>query len=65
MRLKMISVLFIFAITAAGVVSCGGPKIPPRTFIQSADYIFLLVLCDQRGYSEKSGTNFRFRFSVS
>ena len=30
MRLKMISVLFIFAITAAGVVSCGGSKIPPH-----------------------------------
>ena len=27
----MISVLFLFAITAAGVVPCGGPKKSPRT----------------------------------
>ena len=37
----------IFAITAAGVVSCGGPKQSHRTpsiVLHSADYIFLLVL---------------------
>ena len=30
----------LFAITAAGVVPCGGPKKSPH----SADYIFLLIL---------------------
>ena len=45
--------LFLYSITAAGVVPCGGPKkIFPYIF-HSADYIFLLVLGDQRGYSEK------------
>ena len=33
----------LFAITAAGVVPCGGPKNPPY-IIHSADYIFLLIL---------------------
>ena len=28
---QRISVLFLFAITAAGVVPCGGPKKSPRT----------------------------------
>ena len=36
--------LFLLAITAAGVVLCGGPKKSPRTSYNSADYIFCLVL---------------------
>ena len=35
---KRISVSFLFAITSAGVVPCGGPKKSPYT-IHSADYI--------------------------
>ena len=53
-----------FAITAAGVVPCGGPKKSPRTLsiVHSADYIFLSVLRDLRRYSEKSKKYYRFRF---
>ena len=36
--------LFLFAINAAGVVPCGGPKKSPPYTIHSADSIFLLVL---------------------
>ena len=36
-----------FAITAAGIVQCGGPKKVSPHIIHSADYIFLLILWDQ------------------
>ena len=52
---------FLFAITAAGVVSCGGPKKSPH-IIHGAGYIFFLVLWDQRGYSENSEIYYRLRF---
>ena len=51
---------FVFAITAAGVMPCGDLKHSPY-MIHSADYIFLLVLFDQRRYSEKSKI-YRVRF---
>ena len=36
-------VLFLLAITAAGVVPCGGPKKVSPYIIHRADYIFLLI----------------------
>ena len=38
--LKTLIFTFLFVVTAAGVVSCSGPKIAPY-IIHSADYIFL------------------------
>ena len=45
----MISVLFLFAITAAGVVPCGGPKKVSPYIIHSADYIFLWSFAIREG----------------
>ena len=42
----------LFAITAAGVVSCDGPKMSPRTSSIVQIILFLSVLYDQLEYSE-------------
>ena len=47
--LKVTQFSFSFAITAAGVVSCGGRRKSPRT-----SSIVQIILSDQRSYSEKS-----------
>ena len=45
--------LFLFVITAAGVMPCGSRKSFPA-LILSADYILVLVLLGQRMYSKNS-----------
>ena len=55
-------------ITADGVVPCGSAKKSPKYIIHSADYIFLLVLCNQRlqrRHSGKSDNYYRFRYIFS
>ena len=48
MLLKDLNVLFLFVITAAGVVPCGGRKMYPRTHLYSSvDYILLSAICSQ------------------
>ena len=49
---KGLSFYILFAITAAGVVPCGGPKNSPRTSSVVQIILFLSVLWDQWGYSE-------------
>ena len=51
--LKELIIIFLFVVTAAGVVPCGIPKKRPRTS-SIGQFIFYSVLCDQQKYSEKS-----------
>ena len=52
--LKEHIIIFLFVVTAAGVVPCGIPKTRPRTSSIVQFIFYFLVLCDQQKYSEKS-----------
>ena len=47
-------IIFLFVVTAAGVVPCGIPKKRPRTSSIVQFIFYFLILWDRQRYSEKS-----------